>query len=68
MKEVSVTKKLLCEPTVDMHVCVDIYKIETYYIATCSTYKNIHCNISYLLVKIFLQHRASQVQEINQAF
>lgn len=30
-------------------------------------YKNIYCNISYLLVKVFLQH-ASQVQEINQTF
>ena len=31
-------------------------------------YKNIFCNISYLLVEVFLQHSASQVQGINQAF
>ena len=30
--------------------------------------KNIFCNMSYLLVKVFLQQSASQVQGINQAF
>lgn len=52
----------------DAHVRTDMIENETYYIATCSMYKNIFCNISYLLVKVFLQHRVSQVQEINQAF
>lgn len=68
IKEVNVTKKLPGGPPTDMHVCADTHKNETYYLATCSTYKNIYCNISYLLAKIFLQHSASQEQEINQAF
>ena len=67
IKEVNVTKKLPGGPTREMHMCANTHKNETYYIPTCSMYKNIYCNISYLLVKIFLQHSASQVQEINQA-
>lgn len=51
-----------------MGVCADTHENETYYLATCSMYKNIYCNISSLLVKIFLKHSASQVQEINQVF
>ena len=62
------TKKLPGGPTIVTHVCVGTHRNETYYIATRSMHKNMYCNISYLLVKIFLQHSASQVQEINQAF
>lgn len=69
-KEVSVTKKSpggLGPPSIC--ICVQIHtKTEHIIIATCSMYKNIHGNISYLLVNIFLQHSVSQVQEINQAF
>ena len=60
-------KKLPESPTTDKHFSADTHKNEKYNIAKYSMYKNMYCNISCLLVEIFLQ-RVSQVQKINQAF
>lgn len=49
------------------HFSADAHKNEKYYTAKYSMYENVYCNISCLLVEIFLQH-VSQVQKINQAF
>lgn len=67
IKEANVIKKLPESLTIHKHVSADTHKSEKYYTAKYSMYKNMYCNISCLLVEIFLQ-RVSQVQKINQAF
>lgn len=67
IKEANVIKKLPESPTIDKDVSADTHKDEKYYMAKYSMYKNVYCNISCLLVEIFLQH-VSHVQKINQAF
>lgn len=67
IKGANVIKKLPESPTIDKHFSADTHKNEKYYTAKYSMYKNVYCNISCLLVEIFLQH-VSQVQKINQAF
>lgn len=67
IKGANVIKKLPENPTIDKHFSADAPKNEKYYTAKYSMYKNVYCNISCLLVEIFLQH-VSQVQKINQAF
>lgn len=60
-------KKLPENPTIDKDVSADTNEDEKYYMAKYSMYKNVYCNISCLLVEIFVQH-VSHVQKINQAF